>query len=115
MKSPMRHALAVAISVAVSASAVEAQAVNDVVGRTPKKSGDFVRYCADHFKDCRSMVLLVDIELLAENNPRICTIKLKDNDAATKSIVDWLRRREETHAMATKTGITTAIKVLWPC
>ena len=115
MKNPMRLAFAAAALIAVSASVVQAQTANDVVARTPKKTGDFVRYCADHFKDCRSMVLLVDIELLAENNPRICTIKIKDNDAATKSIVDWLRRREETHAMATKTGITTAIKVLWPC
>lgn len=61
------------------------------------------------------MVTLVDIDLIAENNPRICTIKIKDNAAATKSILAWLTRREETHAMATKTGITTAIKVLWPC
>ena len=100
---------------ALCGSIAQAQPTSDVIARIPKKIGDFVRYCADHFKDCQTMVTLVDIEHIAENNPRICTIKIKDNAAATKSILDWLRRREETHAMATKAGITTAIKVLWPC
>jgi hypothetical protein len=111
----MRLAFVAGVLIAFSTSHAGAQKVSDVVARTPKKTSDFVRYCADHFDDCRSMVILVDIELVAENKPRVCTIKIKDNAAATKSIVDWLRRREETHAMATKTGIITAIKVLWPC
>jgi hypothetical protein len=115
MENPMRLALAATALIAFSGSIAQAQMGSEVIARTPKKIGDFVPYCTDHFKDCRSMVVLVDIELLSEGKAHSCTIGIKDNETATKSIVGWLARREETHSMPTKTGIRTAIKVLWPC
>jgi hypothetical protein len=101
--------------IAFSGSVVQAATVNEVLARTPKKIGDFVLYCGEHFKDCRTIVVAVDIEHLAENNPRICTIKTKDNDAATKSILAWLAGRKEMQGTPTKAGIGAAIKALWPC
>ena len=111
----MRRVFSAVALVAFSGSLAQAELGGDVVARTPKTIGDFVPYCTDHFKDCRSMVLLVDIELLSENDPHICTIGIKDNDIATKSIVGWLAQHEQMHAMPTKTGISAAIKALWPC
>ena len=111
----MRLAFVAAALISFFGSIAQAQMGNEVIARTPKKIGNFVPYCTDHFKDCRSMVVLVDIELLSEGKTHICTIGIKDSEIATKSIIGWLARREETHSMPTKTGIRTAIKVLWPC
>ena len=61
------------------------------------------------------MVELVANELLSEGQLHICAIELEDNEIATKSIISWLARREETHAMSTNIGLRTAIKVLWHC
>ena len=94
---------------------VRAQADSEVLSRAPNKIYEFVPYCTDHFNDCRSMVELIAKDLLAEGQQDICAIGLEDNEIATKSIVSWLARREETHAMSTNTGLRTAIKVLWRC
>lgn len=111
----MRLAFAAAVLIAFSGPIAQAQTGSEDIARIPKKIHEFVPYCTDHFNDCRSIVVLVDNELLSEGKPHICAIDIKDNEIATKSIIGWLARREETHAMSTKTGIRTAIKVLWPC
>ena len=111
----MRLAFAAAALIAFSGPIALAQTGSEVIARTPKKIHEFVPYCTDHLDDCRSMAVLVDNELLSEGEPHICTIGIKDNEIATKSIIGWLARREETHAMSTKTGIRTAIRVLWHC
>jgi hypothetical protein len=110
----MRFAFA-AVLIGLSGPIVLAQTGSEVIARTPKKIYEFVPYCADHFSDCRSMVDLVANELLVERQPHICAIGLKNNEITTKSIVSWLARREETHAMSTVLGLKTAIKVLWHC
>jgi hypothetical protein len=111
----MRLAFAAAPLIAFTGPIAQAQTGSEVIARTPKKIFEFVPYCTDHFDDCRSMVVLVANEFLAEGKSHNCTIDIKDNEIATKSIIDWLARREETHAMSTKIGIRTAIKVLWHC
>jgi hypothetical protein len=111
----MRLAFAAAALIAFSGPIALAQTGSEVIARTPKRIYEFVLYCTGHFNDCRSMVDLVANELLSEGQPHICTIELKDNEIATKSIISWLARREETHAMSTNIGLRTAIKVLWRC
>jgi len=111
----VRLAFAAAALIVFSGPIALAQTDSEVIARTPKKIYEFVPYCPGHFNDCRSMVDLVANELLAERQPHICAIGLKDNEIATKSIVSWLARREETHAMSTNIGLRTAIKVLWRC
>jgi hypothetical protein len=111
----IRLAFAGAALIVFSESIVRAQADREVLPSTPNKIYEFVPYCTDRFNDCRSMVELVAKELLAEGQPHICAIRFEDNEISTKSIVSWLARREETHAMSTNTGLRTAIKVLWRC
>jgi hypothetical protein len=111
----MRLALAAAALIVLSGPIVLAQTGSEVIARTPKKIYEFVPYCTGHFNDCRYMVDLIAKELLAERQPHICAVGLKDNEITTKSIVSWLARREETHAMSTIRGLKTAIKVLWHC
>jgi len=111
----MRLVFAAVALIAFSGPTAQAQMGSEVFARAPKKIGDFVPYCTDHFKDCRTMVVVVDIELLAEGKAHICTIGIKDNEIAVKSIVGWLAQHKETHGMPTKTGISAAIKALWPC
>lgn len=111
----MQLAFAASIFIVFSGPIAHAQTDSEIIARAPKKIHEFVRYCADHFNDCRSIVVLVDNELSSEGEPHICTIGIKDKETATRSIIDWLARREETHAMSTKTGIRTAIRVLWRC
>jgi hypothetical protein len=111
----MRLAFAAAALIALSGPIAQAQTASEIIARTPKKIFEFVPYCTDHFNDCRSMVDFVANELLSERQPHICTTGIKDNEIATKSIIGWLARREETHAMSTNTGLRTAIKVLWHC
>jgi hypothetical protein len=115
MGKPTQLVFAAMALIALSGSVVEAETNKDRIARTPKKTGDFVPYCTNNFKDCLLTVIDVDIEHLAENNPRICTIKTRDNDAATKSILGWLAGHKETHGTPTRTGIGAAIKALWPC
>ena len=111
----IRVAFAAAGLIAFSGPIALAQTDSEVIARTPKKIYELVPYCAGHFNDCRSMVYLVANELLSEGQPHICTIELKDNEIATKSIISWLARREETHAMSTNIGLRTAINALWHC
>jgi hypothetical protein len=111
----MRLAFAAAALIVIFGPIVLAQTGSEVIAKTPKKIYEFVSYCTDHFNDCRYMVDLVADELLAERQPHICAVRLKDNEIATKSIVSWLARREETHAMSTNLGLRTAVKVLWHC
>jgi hypothetical protein len=115
MARPARLFIAAVTVIAFSGSLVQAEKVSEVLARTPKKTGDFVAFCTDHFKDCVTIVISVDIEHLAESNPRICTIRTKDNAGATKSIVGWLAQHKEIHGKPTRTGIGAAIKALWPC
>ena len=111
----MRLALTAAALIALLGSIAQAQLESEVFAVAPKKVGAFVPFCTERFKDCQSVVVSVDIELLSERNAHNCTIGTTDKEVATKSIVTWLARREETHAMSTKLGIRTAIRVLWPC
>src|SRR5450631_3887664 len=111
----MRFAFAAVALIAFSGPIALAQTGSEVIARAPKKIYAFVPYCAGHFNDCRSMIDLVANELLSEGQPHICTIGLKDNEIATKSIISWRGRREETHAMSTNIGLRTAINVLWHC
>ena len=115
MAKPMRFALAAATAIAFSGSLVQAEKVSDVLASTPMKTADFVAYCTDHFKDCRTIIVSVDIEHLAESKPHVCTIRSKDNDVATKSIVGWLAQHKVIHVNSTRAGIGAAIKALWPC
>lgn len=115
MAKPTRLVLAAMISIAFSGSVVRAEKVSEVLARTPKKTADFVAYCTDHFKDCRTIIVSVDIEHLAESKPNVCTIRSKDNDVATKSIVGWLAQHKEIYGKPTRDGIGAAIKALWPC
>ena len=111
----MRIAFGSAVLVSVFGPFALAQTGSEVIARTPKAIYEFIPYCTGHFIDCRSMVDLVANELLSEGQPHICAIGLKDNEIATKAIISWLARREETHAMSTNIGLRTAIKVLWRC
>ena len=111
----MRLAFAAAALIVFSGPIALAQTGSEVIARTPKKIYEFVPYCTSHLNDCRSMVDLVANELLSEGQLHICAIELEDNEIATKSIISWLARREETHAMSTNIGLRTAIKVLWHC
>lgn len=111
----MRRAFAAAAFIVFYGSVAQAQLGREVIARTPKTVVGFIPFCTDNFKDCRSMTTLVNIDLLSEGNPKVCTIGIKDMEIATKSIVGWLAQHKETHAMPTKTGINAAIKALWPC
>jgi hypothetical protein len=111
----VRLAFASPTLIVFSEPVVRAQADSEVLTRAPTKIYEFVPYCTDQFSDCRSMVELVAKELWAEGQPHICAIGQEDREIATKSIVSWLARREETHAMSTNTGLRTAIKVLRHC
>jgi len=104
----MRIVFAVIILITFSGSIVQAQKVD--FAKSPKV-GDFVLYCTDNFKDCVHMVILVDIELMAEQMAPTCK-NPRNNDAWTKSIVDWLARHKETHNMQTRTGIRGAMKAV---
>jgi hypothetical protein len=115
MEKPMRLVFAAVALMASFGSIAHAQMGSEVIARAPKKIGDFVPYCTGHFKDCRSMVVLADIDILSEGKAHLCPIGIKDMDIAAKSIVGWLARHKETHAMPTKAGIRSAIKALWPC
>ena len=115
IKNLMRLAFAAAALFAYSGPFSLAQTSSEVIARTPKKIYEFVPYCTGHLNDCRSMVDLIANELLSEGQPHICVVKFKDNEIATKSIISWLVRREETHAMSTNIGLRTAINVLWHC
>ena len=112
----MRLILAALTLIAFSGSIVQAETTSALLARLPKKVGDFVPYCTGHFKDCRDIVIIADIELMAERMAPTCggNIPTRNNDVATKSIVDWLARHKETHGMPTRTGIKAAMKAL-PC
>jgi hypothetical protein len=111
----MRLAVAAVALISCSASVAQAQTGNEIMDRAPKKIYEFVRYCTDHFNDCQSIVVMVANEAGPDGKLPSCPIGIKDNEAATKTIVSWLARREETHAMSTKIGIRTAIRALWHC
>lgn len=110
----MRLVLAATL-IAFSGSIVQADSTSELLARVPKKVGDFVPYCTGHFKDCKDIVIIADIELMTERMAPNCDIPTKkNNDVATKSIVGWLARHKETHGMPTRTGIKAAFKAL-PC
>jgi hypothetical protein len=111
----MRLAIATVALIALFGSIAQAQTENEVLAVVPKKVGAFVPYCTNHIKDCQSVVVFFDTEPLSKPEAHSCTIGTVDKEAATKSILSWLARREETHSMPTKLGIRTAIRVLWPC
>jgi hypothetical protein len=111
----MRLVFAAVAMIAFSASVAQSQSDNEIIDRTPKKVYEFVRFCNDHFNDCQSMIAVVANQFWPDSKDASCTNGIKGNEVATKSIVSWLARREETHAMSTIIGIRTAIRALWHC
>jgi hypothetical protein len=111
----MRVAFAAMVLIAFSASVVQSVTGSEDIDRKPKKVYEFVPFCADHLNDCQSLVAAVADEYWPGDKGPNCTNGIKGNEVATKSIVSWLARREETHAMSTKIGIRTAIRALWHC
>lgn len=110
----MRRVIAAMALIAFSGTVVQAETPDQFLARMPKKVGDFVPYCTGHFKDCKEVVIIADIELMTERMAPNCNVPRKNNDVATKSIVGWLAQHKETHGMPTRTGIKAAMKAL-PC
>ena len=65
------------------------------------------------------MVALVDIDRMSQPKAAACSFGTpdakKDMDAATRSIVAWLVPRKEAQGLATRAGISAAMKALWRC
>jgi hypothetical protein len=87
----------------------------------PDRVGAFVAYCPTHFDDCKSKVIAADVAvmatmLFAKKGMQACTIpKGVDESAATREILAWLGRHNNTDAMKTEDGIQAAVKDLWHC
>ncbi len=116
----MTRSLAITLSafalIASLVTAVQAEVGDELRARAPKTVATLLPWCTDHFKDCRGLVTLVDIDTLSEGpSPGACVIGTRDSEAATRSILDWLAAHKETHGGPSETGIAAAINALWPC
>jgi hypothetical protein len=116
MAKSLATAFAAVALIALASTAARAELGDELRARAPKTVAALLPWCPDHFKDCRGLVTLVDIDTLSEDTgSSACVIGTRDMEAATRSILDWLAQHKETHAGSAEAGIAAATKALWPC